>query len=290
MNTRLLFILASLAIMIAACNNTAESVDSSDVRESDLTVEEAFTKALEASEDLESTDAKINIKYEMSDAEDGTVIESTDSDINMQIIMEPFAMHLKESMNTELEGISGDIPTTDTEIYFVEDEMYIYNDYSGNDGNWEKMEVLSEYNIEEILQEYPDPNQQLAQIGEYLDDLSITKSEEAYILQLDADSERVNDLVHSLVRENLPEDALAPLGEEVQEALESMEVNNLILETTFDKEPFYMRTYNLELDMRMDIAGENNKIVQSMEAKYNNFNTIGSIEVPTDIEEEAIVQ
>lgn len=192
MNKLFQIIIASvLATIIAACNNTAESVDSSDARESDLTVEEAFTKALEASEDLESTDAKISIKYEMSDAEDGTVIESTDSDINMQIIMEPFAMHLKESMNMELEGISGDIPTTDTEIYFVEDEMYIYNDYSGNDGGWEKTEVLSEYTIEEILQEYPDPNQQLAQIREYLDDLSITKSEEAYILKLDADSERV---------------------------------------------------------------------------------------------------
>jgi uncharacterized lipoprotein YehR (DUF1307 family) len=54
-----------LAIIITACNNTAETVDSSDVSKSYLIVEEAFTKALEIPENLEGFDATINMKCQM---------------------------------------------------------------------------------------------------------------------------------------------------------------------------------------------------------------------------------
>ncbi|MBP1971787.1 hypothetical protein J2Z83_003942 [Virgibacillus natechei] len=287
----LVLVASVIAIVLAACNDSADPTDnSSKDNEIDLTAEEVYSRALETSEDMGSVEAAINMKQEISDAEDGTIIENTDSDINMQIILDPFAMHMKETSNMELEGIGGDIPAMDTEIYFVDDGMYIYNDYSGNDGDWMKKVGISEDMMEEMSGKHPDPNEQLKEIQKYANDLSIEQLNDEVILKLDADDEKFNDFVEKMVKDNLTEDVLAQLGEEVQTALQSMDVNSMSLEITLDKETFELKTYNMDMEMTMESGGEKNNIVQGMESEYSNVNNVDPIEVPEDIQDEAIAQ
>lgn len=280
-------------LVLAACNEEAElAYDSSKNNKSDMTGEEVYSKALKATKDLESVEASIKVKQTVSSVKDDTVLSETDSDSDVQMTMDPIAVHVKAKTSENYDDITGDLPETDREMYMVDNGIYTYNDYSGNDGDWLKEENASVDVAEERIDQQPDPRDQLKIFQDYVDYLSFDQNADAYILKLDMkeNDEEFNDFVKEMIEDNMSEEFLGQMGEVGQEALENMDINNMSLKVSVDKETFDIKTYDANMDMTMESNGEKNNIVQTMTSNYSNYNNVDPIEVPEDVKDKAFGQ
>src|SRR5699024_7197384 len=205
--------------VLAACGESAEPTeDSSKENESDMTAEEVYSKAVEASEDMESTEMTMNMKQEIDpEGEEGTI--TTDSNYDVEMTMDPMAMHMDGTTNMKMSDADENMPDMDMdmEIYMVDDGMYMYNEQIGN---WIKMENGTMDMVEEMAGQQPDPSKQLEMLKEYTDNLSFEQSDDEFILKLDADGEEFNDLFHDMIEENLSDEMLQQMGEDQQDILD----------------------------------------------------------------------
>lgn len=285
----LVFAAGIFALMLSACSDKAEPTeDASEDKESEMSAEEVYTKALETSEDMESAEATMDMQQQINpEGEEGSV--ETDSNFDMEMTMDPLAMYMDGTTSMKMgeaeDGNAMPDMDMDMEIYMADDGMYMYSDEIGD---WIKMDGASMEMIEEMAGQQPDPSEQLEMIKDYADDLSFEQSDDEFILKLDADGEKFNDFFQEMLEENLPDDMLGQMGEDDQEMLNNMDINSMALELGIDKETFEMTTYNLDMDMAMEAEGEKMNIAQTMEAEYSNFNNVDPIEVPDDVKEDAI--
>ncbi|GGB56290.1 hypothetical protein GCM10011409_37340 [Lentibacillus populi] len=283
----LLIVAGVLALVLAACNKTAEPTEgTSKEKESDLTAEEVYTKALETSEKMESAEVSMNLKQRMESEADSVAMD-TESKFDTKMTMDPMAVYLKGTTKMTMDGSEEKMPEMDMEMYMVDDGMYMFSDQLGG-GNWLKMEGTSMDAIQEMAGQQPNPSDQLKMLKDYAKDLSFEQSDNEFILKLSADGEKFNDLMQQTIKDSLPPELMQQMGEEGKQALENTKINSMNYEITIDKETFEMKTFNMDMDMAMKQNGSALNIVQNMESEYSNINKVDAIEVPADVKENAI--
>src|SRR5690625_2749324 len=245
-----------MVIVLAACNDTAEPTEGKSEeaeneeqaqdqeQEEELTADEVYEKALEASEKMESAEVKMDMQQQI-EAGDGSGSMTTDSNFDTEMTMDPLAMHMEGVTKMEMEGGDEDMPEMDMEIYMVEEAMYLYREQIGD---WIKMEGASMDATEEVAGQEPDQSQQLEMDKDYMDDMDVEENDEAFMLKLDADGEKFNDLMKEMIEENMPEELLEQMGEEGQEALDNMTINGMSMEYTIDKETYDINSMKMDMD------------------------------------------
>lgn len=295
----IVFVAGIMALVLAACNETAEPTEGTsedqeneepEEQADDLTAEEVYKKTLEASENMESAEVDMDMKQEIDTGDEDAGTVKMDSDFNIEMIMDPLAMHMKGVTEMSMEGADddlGDMPAMDMEMYMVDGEMYVYNE--GMD--WIKMENASMDAVEEIAGQQPDPSEQLEMVEDYMDDLSMEENDEEYVLTLDADGEKFDDLVQDMIEENMPEEMLEEMDDEEQDLFDSMSINDMSMEFSVDKETFDISSLDMDMDMTMEVEDEEEvNTVQNIKADYSNINGVDDIEVPEDVKDEAVDQ
>src|SRR5699024_9860057 len=110
-----------------------------------------------------------------------------------------------------------EMPEMDMEIYMVDGVMYLYSEQIGD---WIKMEGASMDAIEEMAGQQPDPSEQLEMVKDYTADMDFEEKDNEYILNLDTDGDKFNDLMQEMIEENMPEELFEQMGEEEQEILD----------------------------------------------------------------------
>lgn len=286
----LLFVTGIMAFVLVACGEKAEPTEgTSEDQVDDLTAEEVYEKALKTSEDMESAEVNMDMQQKIDLGDDlGSMI--MDSNFDTEMTMDPLAMHMDGVTKMEMEGTDedvGDFPAMDMEIYMVDDAMYLYSEETDE---WIKMEGASMDAIEEMAGQQPDPADQLEMVEDYIDDLSFEQSDDEYILKLDADGEKYDELIKEMIEGNMPADMLEQMGDEGQEILDNMQINSISMEYTVDKETFDINSLKMDMDMTMEVEDEELNIGQNVEAAYSNINGIDAIEVPEEVKEEAVDQ
>ncbi len=298
----LLVLLAGvMAMVLAACSDSSEPTggtnddaeteeteaqDKDKEQEKELTAEEVYEKALEASENLESAEVKMDMQQTM-EAGDGSGSMKTDSKFDTEMTMDPLAMHMKGVTKMEMEGADEDMPDMDMEIYMVDGAMYLYSEQIGD---WMKMDGASMDAIEDMAGQQPDPSEQLEMVKDYTNDMDFEEKDNAYVLKLDTDGEKFNKLMQEMIEENMPEELLEQMGEEGQEALDNMKIHSMSMEYVIDKETFDISSMTVNMDMTMKAEDEELHITQTVKADYANINGVDAIEVPEDVKENAIEQ
>lgn len=298
----LLVLLAGvMAMVLAACSDSSEPTggtnddaeteeteaqDKDKEQEKELTAEEVYEKALEASENLESAEVKMDMQQTM-EAGDGSGSMKTDSKFDTEMTMDPLAMHMKGVTKMEMEGADEDMPDMDMEIYMVDGAMYLYSEQIGD---WMKMDGASMDAIEDMAGQQPDPSEQLEMVKDYTNDMDFEEKDNAYVLKLDTDGEKFNELMQEMIEENMPEELLEQMGEEGQEALDNMKIHSMSMEYVIDKETFDISSMTVNMDMTMKAEDEELHITQTVKADYANINGVDAIEVPEDVKENAIEQ
>lgn len=187
-------------------------------------------------------------------------------------------------------GIQGKIPEMFTEIFFVDDNIYMFSDYRGNEGEWLKKDDMSDDMVEKMKEKHLNPKEHLNMFKQYIDDFSLKQSNDLYILRLD-----VNDRIKSFtefakqtMKSNIFSDDLVET--EKKDSLDSIMFNSMSLTLVINKESFIIKTYDVKMDIVMESGGEKSHLVQTMSSEYSNFNNVDSIEVPETVKTNAIHQ
>ncbi|MEW9677050.1 DUF6612 family protein [Lentibacillus sp. L22] len=284
----LILVAGVMALVLAACNETAEPTEgASKEKESKLTAEEVYQKALDASEDMKSAEVTMDLQQHIEASGDEPVAMDTNSNYDTKMTMDPMAMYMKGVTKMEMDGTDEELPDMDMEIYMVDDGMYLYSDQIGD---WVKMDGASMDMVEQMAGQQPDPSEQLKMIKDYTDDMSFEQNDDAFILKLDANGEKFNELMQKMIQENLPEELQQELGDEGQEVLDNMKINSMAMEYTIDKESYDIKSLDMDMDMSMKAEDEEMNIVQNVKADYSNINKVDPIEVPDDVKDKAIEQ
>lgn len=269
-----------LALALAACGDQSQEpaepqTGTDEAKKSELTLEEVFTKAQEASEDLKSMHADMTIQQKMtSPAVDGEM----DSAINMQMdmIQEPLAMH--QIMEMEIP----DMGKIETEMYLSELGFFMKNP-EGDE--WMKLPSDSFEELTGNMGTSADATVDYASLEEFIEDFKFEQTNDQYVLKLTASGEKFK----KLVQEELDVAGLTEnMGEEELAALEDMKIHELEYELFIDKESFQTTAFNLLMDMEMNAEGEVIRMKQDIQAKLSQINDISEITVPQEILDNAI--
>ncbi|RKQ31345.1 DUF6612 family protein [Oceanobacillus halophilus] len=251
--------------------------------ESDGTAEEVYTKALEASEEMESAEVDMEMTQEMMIPGE-TESMTMESEMAGSMVMEPLAMHQKGVISIDM-GEMSDVPMEmEQEIYLVDNEMYMFDSMSNQ---WMKMDD-SMIPMEALNSQQMDASEQLSMLEEYMKELNFEEAEDEYVLNLSADGEGIKEMSKELINDVIPEDITAQLGEDVSKVLENMEITTLTFDISIDKDTYQMTNYNMNMDMTIAQDGEEMNIKQEVKTTYKNINTIDHIEVPQEVKDSAV--
>ena len=257
--------LVMLTFGLVACSESAEDI---------------YTKALEAAEKMESADMSMNLNQELSMGDEGKIVIASDMEGSM--IIDPVAMHQKGTMSMSMGGEEAPVDM-DTEIYFVENEMYIFESMTGQ---WVKADS-SLLPIDTLTANQPDVSEQLKMMEEYIEDFDFEEKDNEFVYKLTADGEGFKKLTEEMLDEYLPKDLTSEMGD-LTEVMEDMEIKTLYIEMYIDNETYDLKKYNLDMELSMTVEGETIDIVQNIKTEYNNINSIDKIEVPQEVLESAV--
>lgn len=270
-----------LSVVLVACSNDPQEPANTkpgtdETNKSELTLEEVFNKAQEASEDLKSMHADMEMKQTISIPELEEEME-TSMDIQMDLIQDPLSMH--QVMKMDIPGMGG----METEMYMTEAGMFMKNP-EGEE--WMKLPTEDFDDIMEGMNSGADANVDFETLGEFIEDFTFEQDDNQYILKLKASGEEFK----KIVEEQLDAGGLMEgLGDEELDALNDMKIHELEYEIFIDKETFQTTAFNLDMDIELMVEEEATfRMKQELEAKISQINDISEIVVPQEIIDQAI--
>lgn len=272
---------AMLMLMLAACNQTAEPVEkevkqgastekekAEKEKESDLTLEEVFSKTEEANKDLKSFKSKMNMKQTVDAAGEKQDINSA---IDLEFIAEPMALHQKMTMS-----IAGEKQEIDA--YMTKEGFYMYEP---NEKMWIKLPEEFSDQILQMSEGQTNPSEQLNQLKEFVDEFDFKQDDKNYILTLKASGEKFDEFLKKNVKETLPPEMQA------EGVMGNMKFNKVEYELFIDKETFYLNALNMVTDMDTEVEGQKMNMHLDMESTYSDYNGVKNIEIPKEALENA---
>lgn len=252
---------------------------------SDMTVEEIYEEVTAALQEIESFEAFVYMEQISSSVNNDDVHTELESDSNIQMIMEPLAIYIDTTTNESYKEITGDIPATDTETYLVDNELYTYSTYSGNEKEWVKETDLTNDVANDIVRQQISLEDQSEVLQAYADYFTVEQSDGLYVLRVDMDED--DDELTNLVKQTFS-DGVGIFDEVIADVFDSMHVHSLALEIAIDEETFFIQSNHVNIDLTMGEGEEESNNVNTLEVEYSEFNDVDSIEVPEEVKAGAV--
>ena len=279
--------MGTLVLGLAACNDTAdvkpgteepnESSEESESNVSELTIQEVFEKAQEASETLNSMHASMDIDQNIK-APSEEVDMNSKITMEMDMIQEPFSMYQNMNMDMGEEG------SATVEMYMTEEGFFMKRPESDA---WLKLPSEMYEQLAESMTAGADPTLDMESFEQFVDDFTFEQNDKEYILNLKASGEKFNTLIQEeLESAGIFED----MTEEETAVLETMEIHQLDYEIFIDKETFHTTAFNMVMDMEMGEETERIRIAQNIKADISKINEIEEIKVPQEVLDNAVEQ
>ncbi|MDS9472113.1 DUF6612 family protein [Sporosarcina pasteurii] len=269
-----------LALALVACSDVANEPanpkpGTEEEKKSELTLEEVFQKAQEASESVKSMHADMDMTQNISSPDSDVEMVNK---INMQIdiVQEPFAMYQVMEMDVVGEGFM------QTEIYLTADGFYLKDP---TNETWMKLPSEDFENIAFTMNTGEDPTVDFASLKEFIDDFKFEQTNDQYVLNLKASGDKFN----RLIQQELEAAGIHnELSAEEMEVLEGIKIHELNYEIFIDKETFDTTAFNLVMDMEMINEGEEMRIKQNIQSKFSDINEVEEIKIPQEVVDNAI--
>ncbi|MGO4886678.1 DUF6612 family protein [Anaerobacillus sp. MEB173] len=237
-------------------------------------VDKIITKAIEASNELQSFSMEMDLKQTMTNGEEEIKM---DSFISIDATMEPLAMHQKMTMNMdgmmdETEGLM-EGPFS-IEMYLTEEGFYMQNPVM--DG-WISLpaEDFEEYMSLSSLSQ--DPAAEIERLKKYSSDFTITEEKDSYHLTLALTGASLQEFL----QESLSD--IAPELEMDQEVLENSTFHQIEYLYIIDKKNYYPQSMTMLMDFDMIDNEETVRITQEISGIYLNYNNIDEIVIPDEV-------
>lgn len=266
----------TLALTLAACNSSATPTKDT-TNKSKLTLEQVYDKAVDRQADIQSASAKMDMTQVTKVGSGEEAMEfSIDSKMEMDIIVDPLAMHLSGSMTMPDMMNEGD-KTMDMPI-----EMYMKKDAGlfMKDSTTDSQLKLPNENFDAILDQTAasaDAKEQLEQLKKFIKDFTFEQTDDEYVLTLDAKGDKFKELIDSEINKSMQE---MGLEENPMDQL-SIEKINYVLH--IDKETFDTNKMDMNFDLKMAVEGDELLMNTKSVVTYTEFNHLKTIDIPQSI-------
>ena len=275
MKKNLYVALAGVAVLAAGCGSSA-TVQEGSTNESKLTLEEVFDKAVERQSEIKSLKATTDMTQVM-DINDGTEAIKVNSSaiMSMELVVDPMQFFIDGTMSMadEASGESLDMPL---KMYMTaEDGFYMFDMESDS---WLKLpsDLYDTLLAQSGMQ--ADASEQLKMLQKYVTDFTFEQSDSDYILTLKADGDQFTQLIKEQISTSIPD-----MAEELSAEFDKMTFDDTMYKLTIDKETFDTKEIVMDMVLSMDVEGSSIKLDQKSTTKYNEINSISSIEIPQDV-------
>jgi len=266
----------TLALTLAACNSSATPTKDT-TNKSKLTLEQVYDKAVDRQADIQSASAKMDMTQVTKVGSGEEAMEfSIDSKMEMDIIVDPLAMHLSGSMTMP------DMMNEGKETMDMPIEMYMKKDAGlfMKDSTTDSWLKLPDENFDAILDQTAasaDAKEQLEQLKKFIKDFTFEQTDDEYVLTLDAKGDKFKELIDSEINKSMQE---MGLEENPMDQL-SIEKINYVLH--IDKETFDTNKMDMNFDLKMAVEGDELLMNTKSVVTYTEFNHLKTIDIPQSI-------
>ncbi|KGA97212.1 hypothetical protein AJ85_03465 [Alkalihalobacillus alcalophilus ATCC 27647 = CGMCC 1.3604] len=268
-----------------ADNNTEEVVDEGNGAEDEtlageLSAEDILTKSMEAMNEINSFSSEMVISQEVDmgeiDPELGDSTMTTDINMTMDAVLEPFAMHQVMDFSVAEFGES-----FSSESYLTEDGMF---EYEPTEDVWYKYpeEFYSEIMALGALEVTPE--EQLAMLQGFGGEIEVTEEGDHYILTVSGADSLIEDLADEVMS------MTGAAGAEMEMIMEMMNISDLSYSLYINKETFLQESIDMTMTMELNMEEEgiSMKMIQTTSGTFSNYDGVDEITIPEDIIESAI--
>lgn len=266
----------ALALTLAACNSSA-TPKKDTTNTSKLTLEQVYEKAVERQSDIKSTTAKMELTQDSKvEAGEQSMEFSIKSNMDMDVVTDPIAMHLSGSM-TMPDMASADQKSTEIPIdmYMKKDQGFFMKDEATN--SWFKLPTEQFDDIMEQTASSADAKAQLEQLKNYIKDFKFEQTDNAYILTLDAKGDEFKELIDSEISKSMKDMGLE------ENPLDNLTIDKIHYVLEIDKKTFDTTKMDMNFDLKMKIENQELETKTKSVVTFTEFNHLKTIDIPQEI-------
>lgn len=282
MKKRMALLVLMLVLLITACNGQNETTAGGG-KEADVDVVALLTEVQQKSEELQSMHMDMTLSQTMGMAsltessENVSETMTMDSDIKMDIIVEPISAYMDMTMTLPM-GMGSSEDTMRMEMYMTEESVYmkVPLEPASPEGSWMKM------NISEMTGFGYDPQdmknsmaseETMNALKELKDDVTVTDQGDTYLITFKGTGEKAQKLFDA---------QLQAVGN--SEQLEGGEItfNSIDYQYLVSKETKIPVSLKADMDYVVMIGEESMPIIQKIEGTFSKINEIEKIEIPQE--------
>lgn len=263
---------AAIALVLTACNNSATPTKDT-ILESSLTLENVFNQAIARQADIKSISATINLSQEMNYGADDALQMNIDSQMTIDMMTKPLAIHLAGKMSMpDLFGDGTENSSMPIELYMKKDQGFYMKEPTSE--HW--MKIPSEQ-FDAILEQTAtstNAKEQLEQLKQYIDDFTFTQTDNTYVLTLQAKGDQYKELIQSALNNSLPT---------TNNPLTDLTIEQANYTIVLNKKTFDTNKLDMHFTLLMDIEGQTSKINTKTLVTYTDINHLETIDIPQTI-------
>ncbi|MCM3128524.1 DUF6612 family protein [Paenibacillus provencensis] len=232
------------------------------------TAEELLKQVSESSSSIQSYSMDTNITQNITMAVEGQE-QSQDVEMNMKqdMVLSPIAVY--QEITTSMPELGGD---QEIMQYITEDAIY-----SQVDGSWMKLPQESIGPLVEQFKAQGSAAEQYDQLNSIASEIEVTEEGDVYWLKANLSGDGVKDLAQEMIAQQGAADP------QMAAMMEQMDIKSIDLSYSVNKETYYPAdmTYNMEMSMEME--GQNVTIVMAMDGSFSEYNELDGIEIPQEV-------
>lgn len=270
----------TLALTLAACNSSATPTKDT-TEKSKLTLEQVYDKAVDRQADIKSASANMDMTQVTKVGAGEEAMEfSINSKMEMDIIVDPLAMHLSGSMSMP-DMMSEGQETTDMpiEMYMKKDAGLFMKDVTTD--SWLK---LPDENFDAILDQTAasaDAKEQLEQLKKFIKDFTFEQTDKEYVLTLEAKGDKFKELIDSEINKSMQD-----LGLE-ENPMDQLTIEKINYVLHIDKKTFDTNKMDMNFNLKMAVEGDELLMNTKSVVTYTDFNHLKTIDIPQNIVDNA---
>lgn len=270
----------TLALTLAACNSSATPTKDT-TKTSNLTLEQVYDKAVDRQSDIKSASANMDMTQVTKVGSGEEAMEfSINSKMEMDIIVDPLAMHLSGSMSMP-DMMSEGQETTDMpiEMYMKKDAGLFMKDVTTD--SWLK---LPDENFDAILDQTAasaDAKEQLEQLKKFINDFTFEQTDKEYVLTLEAKGDKFKELIDSEINKSIEDMGLE------ENPMDQLTIEKINYVLHIDKETFDTKKMDMNFDLKTAVEGDELLMNTKSVVTYTDFNHLKTIDIPQSIVDNA---
>lgn len=254
-------------------NASANEAPSAQAADALPTIDELITKSSEASKDLKSFKMDADIEQKMTIVQgDQEMKQDINIAMTMDVQQDPIAIYQEMTMDM------GEAGKTEVKQYVTNDGIYTLAD-----GTWVKLPNEMMADMVAQMEAAANPEAQLEQFKAIAEDSKVTEEGDEYIMSADLSGEGLKELAKNLMSQSGGGSA-----EETAAMMEMMNIKNIKISNTINKETYLPTKSDVYMEMDMDVEGQSISMVMVMKSTISKQNELEEIKVPQEVIDTAI--